>query len=58
MTTETMNKEELIPTVPAFLLEAEEYRYKKTIKYIAVGWGVSVLALLVPTIMAAARLWQ
>lgn len=58
MTTATQNKEELIPTVPAFLLEAEEHRYKKTIKYLAVGWATSLAALAVPTIMLAARLWQ
>lgn len=57
MTDTKTNAEELLPTVPAFLLEAEEHRYKKLIRYIAVCWGLSIAALAVPTVMLLGRVW-
>lgn len=57
MTTETQNNEELIPTVPAFLLEAEAYRNKRIIRYLAIGWAVSAAALAVPLFTVLGRVW-
>ena len=57
MTTTQNPGEERIATVPAFLLDAEEHRYKKIIRWLLVGWGVSFVALAVPTFMALGRVW-